>query len=481
MKDMQTRRLPFGERHACLWPSLLLGALLVLFLIALLYTGYLFLAWGRTVAASVPELPALSLPRLVRAAPVRAQAASQPSDLFVLAAPLPAGNAPAPVSARVTVLVMGVDNRPDEPIARTDSIMLITLDPETGSAGMLSLPRDMLVHASLLDRDVKINTLHVLGEINRYPGGGPMLLSETVAEVLGYPIDYYVRVNFDGFLQVIDLLGGIDVDVAHEIRDDTYPDDNYGYDPLYIPAGRQHMNGALALKYARTRHGDNDYERAARQQQVILAIKDKIMQPGQLASLLPRIPGLALALGTTVQTNMPIDRALTLARSLDQVNLKSPTRVVVDETMGETIPDDPKFGFILVPDLNKLHAAAAAVFADASGETGHGNAPKVLPPQQLAGVRLIVLNGGPQSGLAASVATSLANVGFNSVAVGNAEQANYPQTWLIVRGNQPASIRDFLVARFGILPDHVRDDPSSPDSDFTLILGADQPGFADAQ
>ena len=169
--------------------------------------------------------------------------------------------------------------------------MVVTLNPESSSAGMLSLPRDMLVHASLLDRDVKINTLHVLGEINKYPGGGPMLLSQTVSELLGYPIDFYVRLNFDGFRHIIDLIGGVDIDVANEIRDDKYPDNNYGYDPLYIPAGRQHMGGDLALKYARTRHGDNDYERAARQQQVILAVKDKIMQPGQLASLLPRHTG----------------------------------------------------------------------------------------------------------------------------------------------------------------------------------------------
>jgi polyisoprenyl-teichoic acid--peptidoglycan teichoic acid transferase len=474
MKNMQTRRLQSSGRPARLWPSLLLGSLLVLFLVAFLYSGYLFLTWGRTVAASVPDLPALALPSLVRAAPARAPVANQPVDLFVQAAQPQAGNSPLPVSGRVTIIMMGVDNRPDEPIARTDSILVLTLNPKSGAAGMLSLPRDMLVHASLLDRDVKINTIHVLGEINKYPGGGPALLSQTVSELLGYPIDYYVRVNFDGFRQIIDLIGGIDIDVAKEIRDDQYPDNNYGYDPLYIPAGRQHMDGALALKYARTRHGDNDYERAARQQQVILAVKDKIMQPGQLASLLPRMPWLALALGTTVQTNMPIDKALALARNLDQVNLQSPTRVVIDQTMGETIPNDPKFGFILIPDLNKLRAAAAAVFADAPESAGDGNAVAAIPPDQLAQVRLTVLNGSAQPGLAATVATALANVGFNSVTVGNGEQADYAQSWLILHGDQPAPVRDLLVRRFGIQPDHTRNDPVSPDTDFTLILGADQ-------
>lgn len=481
MKNMQTRHLQSSGRPTRLWPSLLLGSLLALFLVAFLYSGYLFLAWGRTVAASVPDLPALSLPSLVRSASARAPVANQPADLFVQAAPPQTGNPRLPASGRVTIIMMGVDNRPDEPVARTDSILVLTLNPKSGAAGMLSLPRDMLVHASLLDRDMKINTIHVLGEINNYPGGGPVLLSQTVSELLGYPIDYYVRVNFDGFRQIIDLIGGIDIDVAKEIWDDKYPDNNYGYDPLYIPAGRQHMDGALALKYARTRHGDNDYERAARQQQVILAVKDKIMQPGQLASLLPRMPGLVLALGKTVQTDMPIDKVLTLARKLDLVNLQSPTRVVIDQTMGQTIPDDPKFGFILIPDLNKLHAAAAAVFADTPASAGDGNAVAVIPPDQLAQVRLTVLNGSPQSGLAATVATGLANAGFNSVTVGNAEQADYPQSWLILHGDQPVPVRDLLAWRFGIQPGHIRNDPSSPDTDFTLILGADQSTAAAGQ
>ena len=480
MKSTQTSHLQ-SERPARLVPGLLLGSLLALFLVAFLYSGYLFLVWGRSVARTVPDLPALALPRLVHAAPQRAPVANQPADLFVPAAPQQPASAPVPVSGRVTIILMGVDSRPDEPIARTDSIMVVTLDPKSGAAGMISVPRDMLVHPSLLNRDVKINTIHVLGEINKFPGGGPALLSESVSELLGYPIDYYVRVNFDGFREIIDLLGGIDIDVAKVIDDPLYPDNNYGYDPLYIPAGRQHMDGALALKYARTRHDDNDYERARRQQQVMLAVKDKILQPGQLASLLPRLPGLALALSKTVQTNMPIDKALTVARNLDQVNLQSPTRVVIDQTMGQTVNNDPKFGFILIPDMNKLHAAAAAVFADAVENPGSNNAVAAISPEQLANVRLTVLNGSPQVGLAATGATGLANIGFNSVTVGNADQANYPQTWLIVHGDQPASVRDLLAARFAIQPDHIRSDPSSPDTAFTLILGADQPVSAAPQ
>ena len=122
MKNLLTWRLPYSDRHARLWPGLLLGSLLALFLVAFLYSAYLFLAWGRTVVASAPALPALSLPRLVRSAPARAPVTNQTADLFVLTVPQQSGKAPLPVSERVSIIIMGVDNRPDEPVrARTAS------------------------------------------------------------------------------------------------------------------------------------------------------------------------------------------------------------------------------------------------------------------------------------------------------------------------------------------------------------------------
>ena len=360
---MRTPRDRGVRRRSTILPGLLLGSLLALFLIAFLYAGYLFLQWGQTLTADLPDLPALALPRLVRSAPAPAPSGDEGAD-DASAPAADAQPADAPASRRVTVVLMGVDNRPDELVARTDTIIVLSLNPNTHSAGMLSVPRDMLVHSSALNRDVKINTVHVLGELNKYPGGGPALLRETLSELLGYPMDYYVRINFDGFRQIIDLLGGVDIDVPKDIRDDTFPDENYGYDPLFIPAGRQHMDGALALKYARTRHVDDDYGREGRQQQIILAVKDKVMQPGELPALLPHLPALMLALTKVVQTDLPVDQAISLARNLDQVDIENPARVVIDQTMGEEV-NDARLGFVLVPDANKLHAAAATILADA--------------------------------------------------------------------------------------------------------------------
>lgn len=457
-----------GQR--ALWSGLLLGALLTLFMVALVYVAYLFVSWGRTAVAQVPEMGPLALPKLVQAVPAPDSAEpGAPGILFSAAERQPEEAAPA-LRDRITVLLMGVDARPGQTIARTDTIMVITIDPQSGSAGMLSLPRDMLVSVPILSDTVKINTVHVIGEIRDYPGGGPALLRDTVVDLIGYPIDYYVRMNFDGFRQIIDLIGGIDIEVAREIRDDKYPDENYGYDPLYIPAGLQHMDGALALKYARVRHIDTDYQRARRQQQVILAVKDKLTQPGQLASLLPRLPGLALAMANSVQTDMPVERAIMLARAVGQMDLQDPNRAVVDNTMGQAALDPVK-GYVLIPDLKKVRAAAAAVF----GETTSGPPPEEMTRQalQAEAARVIVLNGTTEAGLGAEIAASLAADGFQVVAVGNADRADYEQTTLITYGDGKDVTREALAGRFGITPDRVRSEPPSESADLALIIGAD--------
>jgi LCP family protein required for cell wall assembly len=166
-------------------------------------------------------------------------------------------------------------------------MLVVSVDPESKSAGMLSMPRDLWVEIPGDGMD-RINTAYMYGDLNQSPGGGPALAKKTVQYNLGEPIHYYVRVNFQVFQQVIDLMGGVDIYVEHDINDPLYPDMNYGYDPLRIPSGWQHMDGALALKYARTRHGSSDFERMHRQQQVMLAVRDKVTQLQLLPKLLPR-------------------------------------------------------------------------------------------------------------------------------------------------------------------------------------------------
>jgi LCP family protein required for cell wall assembly len=460
---------PFVRRHRALWPGLLLGGLLLFFAASFVYAAYVLLDWGRTTAAQVPDMPPLALPQLVRSVPVEESGESRP--VLALDQPLQRNQREErPVlSNRVTVLLMGVDNRPKQTVSRTDSVMVITLNPADGTVGMFSLPRDLLVTVPGFGDVVKINMVHVLGEIRQYPGGGPELLKETVEDLLGYPVDYYVRMNFDGFRQVIDLIGGVDIEVPREIRDDLYPDENYGYDPLYIPAGEQHMDGALALKYARTRHVDSDYGRADRQQQVILAVRDRIMQPGHLAALLPRLPGLAIAMANTVQTDMPVEKGIALARAVGEMEDRDPQRVVVDNSFG-AVSLDPKLGYILTPDMAKLRAAADSIFADQIAADGVDIERQVITDEA---ARLVVLNGTTQEGLGAQTAADLGTHGFAVSAVGNAAAADFTDTVIISHGDTKPQTLEALIQLFEIAPESVRSEPPSEEQDLTLIVGTD--------
>lgn len=226
---------------------------------------------------------------------------------------------------RVTILVMGIDRRPGESfISRTDSIMLVSLDPKNDTASILSIPRDLYVLIPGHGRD-RINTAFVYGSAGGNPVGGAALAMQTVEFNLGVRVDSYLLVDFSAVINTVNTLGGISVYVPQDLSDPTYPDMNYGYDPLFIPAGWQQMDGETALKYARTRHVDNDFGRAQRQQQVVLAIRDKAIGLG-LPELIRQAPALYRNLEQGVRTDLTLDQMIRLATAVNDVpreNIKS--------------------------------------------------------------------------------------------------------------------------------------------------------------
>ncbi|MEZ4519812.1 MAG: LCP family protein [Chloroflexota bacterium] len=219
---------------------------------------------------------------------------------------LPAGTPEAELEAitvepwsgteQVNILLMGVDLRCDEDgPTHSDTIMLASIDPVSKRVSVLSLPRDLWVEIPGYGVG-RINQAYFDGQAYDYPGGGAQLAAETVENFIGVPVDYYITVDFQAFVDIVDLLGGIVVDVPESIDDPDYPDNCYGYDPFFIEAGRHRLDGATALKYARTRatFGD-DVDRAGRQQQVILALRDQATELSNLPQLLLRAPQLAVA------------------------------------------------------------------------------------------------------------------------------------------------------------------------------------------
>jgi LCP family protein required for cell wall assembly len=233
---------------------------------------------------------------------------------------------------RLTVLLMGLDKRPDEQGTgfRTDTLILLSLDPATGSVGMLSIPRDVRVPIPNRSEMQPINAAYVYGELER-PGYGPRLTLETVQYNLGMPIDHYVVLSFDAVISLIDAIGGITVEVPKEILDTQYPDMFYGVETLYIPAGTVEMDGALALKYARTRHQDTDFDRTRRQQQVILAIRQRIVRADVLPGLLPKAPLIWDTISRGVITDLSFEQALSLGWYAKDIPVERIQRGAIDE------------------------------------------------------------------------------------------------------------------------------------------------------
>ncbi len=209
-------------------------------------------------------------------------------------------------NSRVNILVLGIDQREGMTgPARTDTMLLFTLDRQAHTAGMLSINRDLWVKIPGEQREGKINTAHFLGELERVPGGGPALAMETVQATFDIPVQYYIRLNFSAFEQLIDLIGGIDLNVEQTIDDPDYPDAGFGYDPFHIDAGWHHLDGRTALKYARTRAtAGSDLDRVKRQQQVILAVRDKLVKEKRLPQLLTQLGSLLSIYSGSIQTNL---------------------------------------------------------------------------------------------------------------------------------------------------------------------------------
>lgn len=219
--------------------------------------------------------------------------------------------------SRFNILVLGMDRRPnarDNLNARTDVVMVVSFDPINERLGILHIPRDTYV--GLIGGGLKrVNTLLVEGEDIK-EGYGPHFAMKTLEANLGMSLDAYVAFDFQAFIDVVDALGGITVEVQSLINDPSFPDMNYGFDPLYLEPGEQSLDGYTALQYARTRHGDNDYERGERQLQVIAAVRDKLSQPTVLQDLIVRAPQLVEQLDGHLYTNLPTQQGIYLGMSM---------------------------------------------------------------------------------------------------------------------------------------------------------------------
>jgi LCP family protein required for cell wall assembly len=358
---------------------------------------------------------------------------------------------------RMNILLLGIDQRPNEDpnTTRTDTMIVFSLDPATKTAGMLSIPRDLYVPLPNRGQD-RINTAHVYG--------GPGYASKAVEYNLGIPIHHYVRVNFNALTTLVDLVGGIDIYVDEDINDPAYPDQGFGYDPFVISAGWHHLDGAIALKYARTRHGSSDFYRMRRQQQVIMALRDRVLSTDAVTKLLPNAPQILLTLKTAIDTDLSPSEIVQLALWAKDLSSDKIARVVVDESSVQSWTT-PNGGSVLVPIRERIHLLREQLY----------NPPP--PPQVTADStpepgRIAVHNGTNVNGLAATAQASLQNKGFTVAELGNAT-GDHPKTVIIDYHGRQQFIAQ-LAAALGVPISAVNTDlDANNPNDALVILGDD--------
>ncbi len=376
---------------------------------------------------------------------------------------------------RVNVLVLGIDRRAgEEGYFRTDTMLVLTLDPVTKTGGVLSIPRDLWVPIPGYGV-ARINAAHVFGQRDGYPGGGPALSAKTVENNLGIPIHYHVRVDFDAFVEIVDRIGGIDIYVEEEIRDRTYPSndpaDPYGYDPLYIEAGQQHFDGELALKYARTRHtSGGDFDRARRQQQVVRAIFEKVKRLDMLPTLIAQAPQMWRTVQDSVETDLQLDQGIALARLATQVDPDDIHFGVIDERY--TIPYVTESGAeVLILLRDRMRELRDEMFTSEDPSVEEGSEPDSQLDSEAATIE--VLNGTLTEGLAAEVTERLRELNLGVVHTGNADRQDVGESLIIVHTDKAYTAQ--YIARFLDLPSSAIVQGSEPaaEYDISLILGAD--------
>ncbi|HOT90749.1 MAG TPA: LCP family protein [Anaerolineae bacterium] len=358
--------------HLKSWPSRGMLASLALGILVLAVLGNFALHRMRrqaaaTMPAAPPPAPAESSPAPLdsqRSTPIPQPSTPTPHPLpETLTADdvEPPASTPLPPIrrnlSRTTILLLGSDVRPQENGPwQTDTIMLLTFDPTIGQAGVLSIPRDLWV-AIPGYANGRINTAYYLGDVNHYPGGGPALAMETVRQNLGVAVQHYVRVDFQGFVKLVDLIGGIDVNVEHTIDDPNYPfwgpDGEEVFGRLYIEAGLHHFDGDMALKYARTRYNGGDIDRARRQQQILRAVLKRITDLNLLPQLVDNAPEIYATLQASVQTDMPLDVIVNLGTQAFQVERANIHFRVIDNTCVRPWTT-PNGGQVLLPLWDKI-------------------------------------------------------------------------------------------------------------------------------
>ena len=382
------------------------------------------------------------------------------------------GPAPEPWdgTSRVNLLVLGLDNREGITAAdlpHSDVMMVLSLDPANQTAAMLSIPPDLWVSIPGFSHNL-INSAYSLGEVNQVSGGGPQLAINTVEGLLGIDIQYYLQLDFEVFERFIDEIGGAKIDVLEPIKITPL-----GLEPPKIlQPGVQVLPGDLALAYARA-DGPNGgaYDLTKRQQQIVMAIRNRLLDLDTLITMIRKSPALADELSAGMLTNLTLEQIIRLSWVAVQIpdeNIRSGTIGTEQVVVGMTVDGHQ----VLIPiplNIRMLRDELFSAYGAANPATAGADTTQMMLAE---GAKVAVFNGTSTPGLAASTVYSLESEGVNIVKAGNAESI-HPVTTITDHTGNPHTLR-FLVDRLGISADQIIHayEPYS-EVDVVIVVGND--------
>jgi LCP family protein required for cell wall assembly len=344
----------------------------------------------------------------------------------------------------VNIILLGSDRRKGGSTWRTDTMIVVTLDTEGNYVRVLSIPRDLWVYIPGHGYD-RINTADLWGELAR-KGNGPSVVKQTINQNLGIPIHYYVRVDFQGFVKIVDAVGGVDVDVECPLPD------------IELVPGMVHMDGDQALLYARSRKSTNDFDRSRRQRKLLMALWEQALT----LDIIPRLPALWAAMAGTFQTDLPLDKVVSLA----SMGLHLEPNRILSQSIGPWQVQNwrtPQGYAVLLPVDEEIQRLLATFYAPLDLEF----------LERIRQTNVQIVNGSQLPEAEQLAATSLYWAGFQVSEVGPALGLDSAETQIIVH-HADQDVAEAVAMQLGAPRTAIQHqpDPNSP-VDIQVILGWD--------
>ncbi len=399
---------------------------------------------------------------------------------------------------RVNILLLGIGGSGHDGAYLSDTNIILSFKPSTKEVALISIPRDLAVNIPGYGYR-KINSADAIGE-TKQPGQGGDYARQIFADNFGLSIPYYLRVDFKAFNELVDQVGGVTITVDKSFTDYSYPGPNDSYKTVSFTAGTQTMNGEQALTYSRSRHGNNgegsDFARSRRQQQVLVALKEKMLSAGTYLNPL-RVQGIYDSLTSNIATNLSLDQLMYLASVAKDTNQNAIRNLVIDDSPGGLLAPTTGEGgaFLLTPKTGTFGPVNSAILGifDATSTpavvaTGSAALPVTpLPNPAFAKATIEIQNGTWQVGLAARVKKTLEGKGFSVTTVGNSSIRPVAKTSLYLLDgavNQEllTDLQKELQLEAKALPTQPADDmssstgrlgPADPNSDLLIVIGED--------